>query len=158
MIQSAPLALDSSLVDRYTVNGYVHDLYDGDTVYYHASLGYHQWAVFQVGRLSGIDAPELRGESKAKGEEAKAALWMLIRRYALNRFERIVPGIGYKLKVRSLPAQDKHFDVEAFNEKEKYGRWLVTLIGADDDGQPVDLNQRMIADGFARRYDGGPRG
>jgi endonuclease YncB( thermonuclease family) len=142
--------LDPSLQTIYEVNGYVFDLYDGDTVYYHAALGYNQVASFQIGRLVGINTPEInRNATKARATEAKNFLWSQIQRCALNRYEES-SRIGYKLKIRSIrPENNKWFADLKMDEKEKFGRWLVKLIGADDEGQPVDLNQLMINAGYA---------
>lgn len=149
-----PRMLDASLRDEYIVNGYVYDLYDGDTVYYHASLGYYQWAGFQVGRLADINSPELRPlVTREAAERAKAALWAMIQSFALNRHLEIVPALGYKLKIRSRPAEIRHFDQEMVAERGKYGRWLVELIGADARGEPVSLNELMIREGYAEPYE-----
>lgn len=142
--------LDPSLQETYTVDGYCFDLHDGDTVYYHASPGYHLWAVFQAGRLLGLNAPEIRPlKTRKKATVSKEALWGFIQQYALNRHEQIVTGIGYKLRIKSTPAKNKHFRADALAGKGKYGRWLVELFGADDDGMPVNINDLMLQQGFA---------
>jgi hypothetical protein len=68
------------------VRAYIYDIYDGDTVYYHAKLGYYQWSAFQIGRLLGVQAPELRPlRSREAATQSRDFLWENIQKYALNR-------------------------------------------------------------------------
>jgi len=55
-----PDFLATVLADNYVHTGYIYDIYDGDTVYYHASPGYHLLATFQIGRLFRVQTPEIR--------------------------------------------------------------------------------------------------
>lgn len=59
---------------------------------------------------------------------------------------------GLKFKIRSVPANNKHFDDELLQKKGKYGRWLIEILGADDRGQPVNINEVMLASGHAIEY------
>lgn len=145
-----PENLDPSLVDNYTRDGYVYDLYDGDTVYYHAALGYDVWAAFQTGRLLNINTPEIRPlKTRKKGKASKTYLQELMDKYALNRFDENSLRIGKLFRMQSHRGENKWFRHVPGAQKGKYGRWLVTLIGADDDGHPINLNQIMLDDGFA---------
>ena len=147
-----PVRIDPFLDPRYRFRAYIFDVYDGDTVYYHADLGCNQWAAFQTGRLLDIDAPELRPlRSRVAGEASRAQLWRLIRRYALNRHEPPSP-LGHLICVETTPAENRWFSDVARDRRGKYGRWLVTLYGADRNGDAINLNQLMVTFGYARRY------
>jgi micrococcal nuclease len=74
-------------------------------------------------RLVGIDAPEMRGESAAAGTASRDTL----RSKILDK------------KVVIKTSKDK---------KEKYGRYLAEIF---IDG--VSINQQMITEGFAIKYD-----
>ena len=145
-----PKNIDATLVDDYTRDGYIYDLYDGDTVYYHVALGYNVWAAFQTGRLLEINTPEIRPlKTREKGEASRDYLQELMNKYALNRFDENSLRIGKLFRIQSQLGDNKWFQHVPCAQKGKYGRWLVTLIGADDDGRPVNLNQLMLDDGFA---------
>jgi hypothetical protein len=133
----------------YVRDAFVYDLYDGDTVYYHADLGYGIWAAFQIGRLLDCWCAEIRPlVTRAAATSAKEHLLSLMQRYALNRHNPD-PRLGYHLKVRSVQASNKWFEYLKAEKKGKYGRWLVVLLGADDEGNVVNLNERMVHSGHA---------
>lgn len=103
---------------------------DGDTVWLVVDLGFGVQVRLDF-RLQGINAPELRGAARQAGEASKAALQGLL-------------TAGVDLEVTSF-------------KSEKYGRWLAQL-DATISGARVNVNQTMIAEGFAVAYDGhGPR-
>mgnify|MGYP001423309468 CR=1 FL=1 len=142
-------ALDPLLVDDFVRDGYIYDLYDGDTVYYHANLGYNHVAAFQTGRLLDVWAAEVRPlRSRAEGMVAKKHLQSLIEKYALNRHIEQQP-YGFHIKIRTYPGKNKWFKHAPLPRKGKYGRWLVTLIGADDQGKPFNINEEMVRSGHA---------
>lgn len=165
-----PLDLDPSLVPSYSFNAYVYDLYDGDTIFYHADLGYRQWAMFQAGRLLGINAPEIQAKAKkvrAAAQDSKRGLLEMMASYALNRVttaKLATPrdltttdlgpsGVyGYQLQIRSLKAPVSRSPGFFDAKKEKYGRWLVVVVGADDAGKPVILNDLMVKKNLAQPY------
>jgi len=144
-----PEYLDSQLQPSYIRDGYVFDLYDGDTVYFHADLGYGLWAAFQIGRLLDCWAPEIRPlATRKEGRAAKNYLAALIERYAINRTGDTCT-IGHHLKIRTVKAKNKWFEDLAKEKRGKYGRWLVVLLGADDNGNVVNLNELMVQAGHA---------
>lgn len=51
---------------------------DGDTIVAHLDRGHNRWEKEVHIRLSSINAPEMKGESKPQGEEAKQYLISLI--------------------------------------------------------------------------------
>ncbi len=146
----AELILDPSLVEPYVRDAFIYDLYDGDTVYYHANLGYNHWAAFQTGRLLDCWAPEVRPlRSRADGLKSKAYLDELLDRYALNRNDPESLQIGRRFRIQSVQAPNKWFRGIPSDKKGKYGRWLVTIIGADEQGKPYNLNADMVDSGYA---------
>ncbi|MBA3875611.1 MAG: nuclease [Anaerolinea sp.] len=101
---------------------------DGDTIYARVDLGLDVQTTLTL-RLAGIDAPEL---PTVEGVAAKAHLAGLI-------------GLPENSQVMIRTQKDK---------RERYGRYLATLIRADG----LDINAQMITDGHAVAYDGhGPR-
>lgn len=79
-------------------------------------------------RLLGINTPEITGvttEERTKGLAAKAEL------------ERLL-GLG-KISATTY-------------KPDKYGRWLVSLEVTLIDGSKIDVNQSLIANGFAVPY------
>jgi endonuclease YncB( thermonuclease family) len=100
---------------------------DGDTVKCAFDLMNTGFWIFDV-RLEGIDTPELRGKTPEERAHAQAAKKYLTE-LALNKIVRLT-----------------------IKSKDKYGR----LIGSFElDGK--NIAERMIAGGFARKYDGGTR-
>jgi len=148
-----PQYVAPELGESFIRDGYVFDLYDGDTVYYHADLGYDVWATFLTGRLLDVQAPELRPlVSREEGKRSREALRDLISIYALNRHEAERP-FGHKLRIRSLPAPNKWLPENKVMKKGKFGRWLIVLLGCDDQGQVVNINEKMLQGGFAVPYE-----
>lgn len=98
---------------------------DGDTVDLEVDLGFHLVTRTRF-RLLGIDAPEVKGATKAAGDAATA--WL---REALD---------GRELAVESVKTG-------------KFGRWLATLYARQDDGAWRDINAAMLAAGHARPYE-----
>lgn len=103
----------------YQYKAFVTDVYDGDTITVDIDLGLHVWLRGETIRLFGINAPEVRGESRDKGLEARDYLRELI----------------LKKEVVLRTYKDK---------KGKYGRWLGNV---QVDG--IDVNQDMIDNDFA---------
>lgn len=94
---------------------------DGDTVEVDVDLGFQIHTKMML-RLYGINAPEMKGPSRAAGQAAKTFLKDLIQQYN---------GV---LQVRTL--QDA---------QEKYGRYLAYLVFPDE----VIANQVMVQTGHA---------
>lgn len=98
---------------RYMV--YINRVIDGDTVDFY-------WLVEAHGRLDGINAPEIHGETKVAGLASKAKL------------EELAPKGFYTVEVKG---------------KEKYGR---TLLWIYKDGKLGTVNKALIDGGFAKPY------
>ena len=115
--------------DDYIRRAKIVRLVDGDTVDVDIDLGM-AITTRQRLRLFGINTPEVRGPEKVAGHAATQHLADLLVRYRHKGEWDIV--------VRT------HKD-----KKGKYGRYLADLIGEDGDGNPVNLNMKMVADGHA---------
>jgi endonuclease YncB( thermonuclease family) len=99
---------------------------DGDTLHVEVDLGMDV-KIKTTLRLYGINAPEMHGETKAAGTAAKA--------YALSWFAGHVGG--------------GEFTVRTYKDaKEKYGRYLATVIAPDG----AVLNDDLVASGNAVVY------
>jgi micrococcal nuclease len=123
-----PLPPQSVQADDWTREITVVRIVDGDTVDCLLDLGYDIQLKVRV-RLSGIDAPEVRGKEKVKGLESSAHLLKLLK--------------AHKGKLTVRPPK---------KQRGKFGRWLMVIYGGD-----VNLNQQMVKDGFAKEYHGGKR-
>ena len=106
----------------YWYKAQVVSVYDGDTITVDIDLGFGAWLKGQKIRLYGIDTPELRGDERAAGVEARTFLRSAImnREVILNTYR---------------------------DRSGKYGRWLATVWC---DG--VNLNKEMIKLGLANEY------
>lgn len=94
---------------------------DGDTVKVEIDLGFNL-KIEQTVRLYGINAPEIKGESREKGLAATEYLRSLI--------------------------ENSEITLETLKDKkEKYGRYLGKLV---KDG--IDINQEMVKTGHAIPY------
>lgn len=134
-------ALDTTRVenarfDLYRAN--VESSYDGDTVHMDANLGLHTTRQVTI-RLLGINAPELRGDQRELGIASRDHLRELMARYDQ------IPGGDIQL-VLQIPNNSKDD-----SRRGKYGRYLGILWGKDEMGRPINLNDRMIEDGHAKR-------
>lgn len=109
-------------MEKYWYDAIVKEVYDGDTVTIDIDLGFNTWTMNQKFRLYGVDAPEIRGETKENGIISRDAL----RNQVLNQ-----QVIIHTIKDR----------------KDKYGRWLCEIYkGA------LNINQWMIDNGYASIY------
>ena len=112
---------------------------DGDTVEAEIDHGCSIFSKRKL-RLSGMDAPELRGESRVEGMASASHLIKLITSNCLN-----LDSHG-KLGTRLAEIY-----IQTMKDKAgKYGRYIAILWGIDKDGELVDINQLMIDDGFAK--------
>lgn len=96
---------------------------DGDTVDLEVKLPFRLVARDRF-RLYGINAPEMRGDSREAGKLAKSALASMI------------PQGEFIIKT--------HMD-----KQDKYGRWLVEISDGDESRT---INDRMVREGFAFPY------
>ena len=124
-----PLLLCSTLAHAEPVTrDYVYDVdvisvYDGDTLNVDIDLGFSIWIKDKSLRLYGIDAPEVRGQTRERG--------LVVRDWLRERIEQ-----GQTILIESISDQP-----------DKYGRYLAILY---IDG--VNINQLMIYEGLARPY------
>lgn len=105
---------------RYTYTAVVESVYDADTITLTVDLGFGLKREGHKVRLYGIDAPEVRGEERPEGIEARN--WLR---------SRLPVGTGVVIK--------SHKDRTG-----KWGRWLATVF---KDG--VNLNERLVELGHA---------
>lgn len=103
----------------YHYKALVTDVYDGDTITVDLDLGLGIWLKGQKIRLYGINTPEVRGESRERGEA--------VRNWLAGRI------LGREIVLAT------HRDA-----KGKYGRWLGSVYL---DG--VNLNQQLLDEGMA---------
>jgi micrococcal nuclease len=109
----------------YTYKAAVTRIVDGDTVIVDIDLGFGVWLKEQSLRLAKINAPEIKGSSRESGIAAKDFLSKLI----LNKWVQIRTEKG----------------------QEKYGRWLATIL-IEEDKNLIDINHKMITEGYAEAY------
>tara|TARA_R110002020_G_scaffold302595_2_gene517963 strand:- start:5769 stop:6140 length:372 start_codon:yes stop_codon:yes gene_type:complete len=115
--------------DQYIRRARIVRLVDGDTCVIDVDMGM-AITVRATVRLFGINTPEVRGPEKVAGHAATQHLADLLVRYR----------------------HEGEWDIVVQTRKDKrgkFGRYLASLIGADQDGNPVDLNMKMVADGHA---------
>ena len=115
--------------DQYIRRAKIVRLVDGDTVILDVDMGISITVRVTV-RLFGINTPEVRGPEKVAGHAATQHLADLL--------------------VQFRHEGDWDIVVQTYKDKKgKFGRLLAVLIGDDGDGNPVNLNERMVADGHA---------
>lgn len=110
----------------YTYKAAVIDVIDGDTIIADFDLGFGIWLRNQSIRLAKINAPEMKGETLKAATESKDFLKKLV----LNKWVTI------------RTEKDR---------KEKYGRWLGTVI-VEEDKNLIEINTEMIKAGHAVVY------
>ena len=104
---------------------------DGDTVEGDIDLGCNVWLNNQRFRLYRINAPEKHGATAQVGLEAKAYLESLVARYGAHLLCRTHKGTA---------------------EHDSFGRWLVELLGEDEQGVQCNLNDQMLSSGHAVEF------
>jgi len=112
----------------YVYKAYVVSVYDGDTCTVNIDLGLHTWIHGEKIRLARINAPELRGAEREQGILSRDYLRQLIldREIILNTIK---------------------------DQKEKYGRYLGEIWVKDDNDVYYNVNDKMVAEGYAVYYD-----
>jgi len=101
---------------------------DGDTVVADVDLGFGTWRHGERLRLAGIDAPEPRGESRAAGEVASAALAELV--------------------------EDREVTICTLrDESDGFGRYLAVIWL--DGATGLSVNDWLLERGFATPYPSG---
>lgn len=109
----------------YHYRAKVVEVYDGDTCTVDIDLGLSTWVRGEKIRLARINAPELKGADKPKGEKSRDFLRSLV--------------LGKDVLLQTIK-----------DEREKYGRYLAE-IWVERDAQPLNVNDAMVAAGHARR-------
>lgn len=112
--------------DLYTYRAVIVSVYDGDTVRADIDLGCNIWIRNEPLRLYGINAPEVRGESRADG-----------------------------LKVRDYLAEfiaGKPVFIRTYKDKKgKYGRWLAEIFLETTAAELVNVNTWLVVNGYAEK-------
>jgi len=111
--------------ESYIYNAEVLRVVDGDTIHVRIDHGFHIYS-HQTIRLMGIDTPELRGEERGRGLEAKKFV------------EEKILG----KRVVLFTHKDK---------QGKYGRYLAKVYYTEN-GVDVLLNTLLLDKGFAHEY------
>ena len=107
----------------YEYKAFVRRVYDGDTITVDIDLGFGILVKNQKIRFLGINAPEIRGESRKNG--------LISRDFLRNK----ISGKWVTLKT----SKDK---------KGKYGRWLGEIFLLEE-----NINSTMLAEGLAKKYE-----
>lgn len=108
----------------YHYGAHVVSVYDGDTIRVDIDLGCNVWIKNEPLRLYGINAPEVRGPQRSDG--------LLSAQYLRDMIN------GKDIFIESI--KDK---------KGKYGRYLAKIWLENEDKTWLDVNQKLINDGFA---------
>ena len=123
---------------RYWYDAKVVNVYDADTALVEFDLGLNIKRTEDV-RLYGIDAPELRGDSKEAGYAARDFLaWLLTGKDAST-----LPKDGRRL-VTDAPCRVNTIK----DDSGKYGRMLVRLF-VEVEGVWVEANTELVSQGHA---------
>jgi micrococcal nuclease len=125
MPATTPVSSEQLNANLYHYRAKVTEVYDGDTCTVDIDLGLATWVRGEKVRLNRINAPELRGADKAKGEQARDFLRGLV----LNK----------DVLLQTIK-----------DEREKYGRYLGEIWVAPQGGAPVNVNDEMVKAGHAR--------
>ena len=110
----------------YTYQAKIISVYDGDTCTAVIDLGFRISFEIKL-RLAGINTPELRGEERDKGLEARDFLGNLI--------------LNQKVVIKTYK-----------DSQEKYGRYLADIYFIDSSGNQTHVNQNMVDEGYAKPY------
>lgn len=130
---------------------------DGDTV--EIAIGAPLYGSLRV-RLLGIDTEEMHQPTDMEGAERKARIALALK--ARNALAHMATGLTID---EEEPARGAKFDEITepnkrvlwceFGEADKYGRYLVTLW--EKRGDKTSINDRLVEDKLALRYDGGKK-
>jgi len=109
----------------YHYRAHITSVYDGDTCTATIDLGFNLKQGKIKLRLHGIDAPEIRGETKEKGRESRDYLRKLV--------------------------LDKPVEIQTFKDKKgKYGRYIAQ-IWIELDGSKQCVNDLLVINGYAEQ-------
>jgi len=128
-------------------------IYDGDTVKLMVDLGMANWQGPLNYRLLGIQAPEIRPlVTREVATASRDYLTSLVEKYAIGQNASRQPIQGDIIIVRTHKKFRPKTDYRPTEVRGKFGRYLVELIGQDEHGGYVNLNQMMIQAGHAVEY------
>ncbi len=108
----------------YFYRAEVVSVYDGDTCRVNIDLGFNTMLKNEKIRLSGINAPELRGSEREEGLKSRDYLRTLI--------------LGKQIYLET--EKDK---------KGKYGRYLGTIWVVNESGLYENVNEKLVKNGYA---------
>ncbi len=130
-----------------TIHAKILDVYDGDTITITLKV---DGEYFRINcRMNGLDTPELRSHDE---DEKKAAI--LARNHLIFLLTKMKIGSEVKRDdIKRLCGEVNTIVKVRCMEFDKYGRLLVE-IWLDS----INVNEKMIEDGFAGKYDGGTKG
>lgn len=101
------------MIRLYCYKAVIASIYDGDTVRVDIDLGLQVWVRNHSVRLTGLDAPEVRGPERPEGLKAKEYLMSLI-----------------------PPGTEVHLHLE--KSKDKYGRFIATIYYPHDHSKSIN--------------------
>ena len=112
----------------YNYKAVVTSVYDGDTCTVDIDLGMGVWLKGEKIRLYGINTPELRGAERTEGLRARDYL-------------------------RSLVLDEPIMLSTVKDRRGKYGRYLGTLWLQDTDDTWMNINEKLVHDGYGEFKD-----
>jgi len=108
--------------DTYIRKAKILRVIDGDTIDLDVDLGYRRHTIERV-ELNRINAPELKGDDRSKGLEAKAFI------------ESLLP-VGTEVTIQSYKTKS-------------FGKWLVELYYIGENGEQLNLSDTLVEKGYA---------
>ncbi len=108
----------------YFYRAKVVDVYDGDTCRVDIDLGFNISIKREKIRLSGINAPELRGKEREEGLRSR------------NYLRELILGKEIYLETEK-------------DRKGKYGRYLGTIWVKDENDKYFNVNEKLVKEGYA---------
>ena len=124
-------------MEKYIYKAKLDRVVDGDTVDALIDVGFNIWFKKRI-RFKGVDTWESRTrnlEEKKKGLAAKARTKELL--------EKVSSKSGY-------------FRIKSYGTG-KYGRVLADIFIKDKDGKTIFINETLITEGHAYKYEGGTK-
>ncbi len=122
----SPVALAASVpAGLFYYRAHVVSVYDGDTCTVDIDLGLGVWVRGEKLRLHRINAPELTGTDRAKGQRARDHLKSLVE--------------GKDVLLQTIK-----------DRREKYGRYLAEIWLEEPGAPALNVNDALVAAGHAR--------
>jgi micrococcal nuclease len=109
----------------YHYKAIVTSVYDGDTCTVDIDLGLSTWIRGEKLRLYRINAPERKGNERAKG--------LLSRDFLKSKIE------GKEITIETIK-----------DRKEKFGRYLAEVWLEEKKGKFININDLLVTEGFAK--------